>query len=131
MDRPGARPDWVLDQVFDLFDRLGGNDEQLDFPVIYASALNGVAGLDEDEMSEDMSPLMDLILEKVNPPEVNDEGPLQMQISALDYNSYVGVIGIGRIKRGKIKPNDQVTVIDSDNSERRGKVLQDMGYNGL
>ena len=131
VDRPGARPDWVLDQVFDLFDRLGGNDEQLDFPVIYASALNGVAGLDEDEMSEDMSPLMDLILEKVNPPEVNDEGPLQMQISALDYNSYVGVIGIGRIKRGKIKPNDQVTVIDSDNSERRGKVLQVMGYNGL
>ncbi len=131
VDRPGARPDWVLDQVFDLFDRLGGNDEQLDFPVIYASALNGVAGLDEDEMSEDMSPLMDLIIEKVNPPEVNDEGPLQMQISALDYNSYVGVIGIGRIKRGKIKPNDQVTVIDSDNSERRGKVLQVMGYNGL
>ncbi len=131
VDRPGARPDWVLDQVFDLFDRLGGNDEQLDFPVIYASALNGVAGLDEDEMSEDMSPLTDLILEKVNPPEVNDEGPLQMQISALDYNSYVGVIGIGRIKRGKIKPNDQVTVIDSNNSERRGKVLQVMGYNGL
>jgi len=131
VDRPGARPDWVLDQVFDLFDRLGGNDEQLDFPVIYASALNGVAGLDEDEMSEDMSPLMDLILEKVNPPEVNDEGPLQMQISALDYNSYVGVIGIGRIKRGKIKPNEQVTVIDSNNSERRGKVLQVMGYNGL
>jgi GTP-binding protein len=131
VDRPGARPDWVLDQVFDLFDRLGGNDDQLDFPVIYASALNGVAGLDEDEMSEDMSPLMDLILEKVNPPEVNDEGPLQMQISALDYNSYVGVIGIGRIKRGKIKPNEQVTVIDSNNSERRGKVLQVMGYNGL
>ena len=78
-----------------------------------------------------MSTLMDLILEKVNPPEVNDEGPLQMQISALDYNSYVGVIGIGRIKRGKIKPNDQVTVIDSDNSERRGKVLQDMGNKGL
>jgi GTP-binding protein len=131
VDRPGARPDWVLDQVFDLFDRLGGNDDQLDFPVIYASALNGVAGLDEDKMSDDMSPLMDLILEKVNPPEVNDEGPLQMQISALDYNSYVGVIGIGRIKRGKIKPNEQVTVIDSNNSERRGKVLQVMGYNGL
>ena len=131
VDRPGARPDWVLDQVFDLFDRLGGNDEQLDFPVIYASALNGVAGLDEDEMSEDMSPLMDLIIEKVNPPEVNDDGPLQMQISALDYSSYVGVIGIGRIKRGKIKPNEQVAVIDSNNSERRGKVLQVMGYNGL
>jgi len=131
IDRPGARPDWVLDQVFDLFDRLGGNDEQLDFPVIYASALNGVAGLDENEMSDDMSPLMDLILDKVNPPEVNDEGPLQMQISALDYNSYVGVIGIGRITRGKIKPNEQVVVVDTDNNERKGKVLQVMGYNGL
>ena len=131
IDRPGARPDWVLDQVFDLFDRLGGNDDQLDFPVIYASALNGVAGLDEDDMSDDMSPLLDLILEKVNPPEVNDQGPLQMQISALDYNSYVGVIGIGRISRGKIKPNEQVIVIDANHSERKGKVLQVMGYNGL
>ena len=131
IDRPGARPDWVLDQVFDLFDRLGGNDEQLDFPVIYASALNGVAGLDEDAMAEDMSPLLDLILDKVNPPEVNDEGALQMQISALDYNSYVGVIGIGRITRGKIKPNEQVVVVGPDASERKGKVLQVMGYNGL
>ena len=131
IDRPGARPDWVLDQVFDLFDRLGGNDEQLDFPVIYASALNGIAGLDENEMSDDMSPLMDLILDKVSSPEVNDEGPLQMQISALDYNSYVGVIGIGRITRGKIKPNEQVIVIDTNSSERKGKVLQVMGYNGL
>ena len=131
IDRPGARPDWVLDQVFDLFDRLGGTDEQLDFPVIYASALNGIAGLDENDMSDDMSPLMDLILEKVSPPEVNDEGSLQMQISALDYNSYVGVIGIGRITRGKIKPNEQVIVIDSNKSERRGKVLQVMGYKGL
>ena len=131
IDRPGARPDWVLDQVFDLFDRLGGNDDQLDFPVIYASALNGIAGLDEEDMADDMSPLMDLILEKVNPPKVNDEGPLQMQISALDYNSYVGVIGIGRITRGKIKPNEQVIVIDSGHSERKGKVLQVMGYNGL
>ena len=131
IDRPGARPDWVLDQVFDLFDRLGGNDDQLDFPVIYASALNGIAGLDEEDMADDMSPLMDLILEKVNPPEVNDEGPLQMQISALDYNSYVGVIGIGRITRGKIKPNEQVIVIDSGHLERKGKVLQVMGYNGL
>ena len=131
IDRPGARPDWVLDQVFDLFDRLGGNDEQLDFPVVYASALNGVAGLDEDAMAEDMSPLLDLILDKVNPPEVNDEGALQMQISALDYNSYVGVIGIGRITRGKIKPNEQVVVVSSDASERKGKVLQVMGYDGL
>ena len=131
IDRPGARPDWVLDQVFDLFDRLGGNDEQLDFPVVYASALNGIAGLDENEMSDDMSPLMDLILDKVSSPEVNDEGPLQMQISALDYNSYVGVIGIGRITRGKIKPNEQVVVVNTNSSERKGKVLQVMGYNGL
>jgi GTP-binding protein len=131
IDRPGARPDWVLDQVFDLFDRLGGNDEQLDFPVIYASALNGVAGLDEDAMAEDMAPLLDLILEKVNSPEVNDEGALQMQISALDYNSYVGVIGIGRITRGKIKPNEQVIIVGSDATERKGRVLQVMGYNGL
>jgi GTP-binding protein len=121
----------VLDQVFDLFDRLGGNDEQLDFPVIYASALNGVAGLDEDAMAEDMAPLLDLILEKVNSPEVNDEGALQMQISALDYNSYVGVIGIGRITRGKIKPNEQVIIVGSDATERKGRVLQVIGYNGL
>ena len=119
VDRPGARPDWVLDQVFDLFDRLGGTDEQLDFPVVYASALNGIAGLDDQDMAEDMEPLFNLITEKVNPPSVDLEGPLQMQISALDYNSYVGVIGIGRIKRGKIKPNDQVVVISSDEEQRK------------
>jgi len=131
VDRPGARADWVLDQVFDLFDRLGGNDGQLDFPVIYASALNGVAGLDENQMSKDMSPLMNLIIDQVKPPEVNDEGPLQMQISALDYSSYVGVIGIGRISRGKVKPNEPVIIAGSDKTERRGKILQVMGYNGL
>ena len=131
VDRPGARADWVLDQVFDLFDRLDGNDDQLDFPVVYASALNGVAGLDENQMSKDMSPLMDLIIDQVKPPEVNDEGPLQMQISALDYSSYVGVIGIGRISRGKVKPNEQVIIAGSDKTERRGKILQVMGYNGL
>ena len=131
VDRPGARPDWVLDQVFDLFDRLGGTDEQLDFPVVYASALNGIAGLDDQDMAEDMEPLFNLITEKVNPPSVDLEGPLQMQISALDYNSYVGVIGIGRIKRGKIKPNDQVVIISSDEEQRKGKILQVMGYNGL
>ena len=131
IDRPGARADWVLDQVFDLFDRLGGNDDQLDFPVVYASALNGVAGLDENQMSKDMSPLMNLIIDQVKPPEVNDEGPLQMQISALDYSSYVGVIGIGRISRGKVKPNEQVIIAGSDTTERRGKILQVMGYNGL
>ena len=131
VDRPGARPDWVLDQVFDLFDRLGGTDEQLDFPVVYASALNGIAGLDDQDMAEDMEPLFNLITEKVNPPSVDLEGPLQMQISALDYNSYVGVIGIGRIKRGKIRPNDQVVVVSSDEEQRKGKILQVMGYNGL
>ena len=131
VDRPGARPDWVLDQVFDLFDRLGGTDEQLDFPVVYASALNGIAGLDDQDMAEDMEPLFNLITEKVNPPSVDLEGPLQMQISALDYNSYVGVIGIGRIKRGRIKPNDQVVVVSSEEEQRKGKILQVMGYNGL
>ena len=131
IDRPGARADWVLDQVFDLFDRLGGNDDQLDFPVVYASALNGVAGLDENQMSKDMSPLMNLIIDQVKPPKVNDEGPLQMQISALDYSSYVGVIGIGRISRGKVKPNEQIIIAGPDKTERRGKILQVMGYNGL
>ena len=131
VDRPGARSDWVLDQVFDLFDKLGGTDEQLDFPVIYASALNGVAGLDEQNLADDMAPLLELIIEKVSPPEVNDEGPAQMQISALDYNSYVGVIGIGRIKRGKMKPNMQVVVAGADGSKRKAKVLQVMGYDGL
>ena len=131
IDRPGARADWVLDQVFDLFDRLGGNDEQLDFPVVYASALNGVSGLDESQMSDDMSPLMNLIIDKVKSPEVDGGGPFQMQISALDYSSYVGVIGIGRISRGKVKPNDQIVIVDSDQIQRKGKILQVMGYNGL
>ena len=131
VDRPGARPDWVLDQVFDLFDRLGGTDEQLDFPVIYASALNGVAGLDYQDLAEDMTPLLELIIDKVHPPEVNDEGPAQMQISALDYNSYVGVIGVGRIKRGRMKPNMQVIVAGSDGSKRKERILQVTGYLGL
>ena len=131
VDRLGARSDWVLDQVFDLFDRLGGTDEQLDFPVIYASALNGVAGLDEKDLAENMTPLLELIIDKVNPPEVNDEGPAQMQISALDYNSYVGVIGVGRIKRGRMKPNMQVIVAGSDGSKRKARILQVTGYVGL
>ena len=131
VDRPGARPDWVLDQVFDLFDRLGGTDEQLDFPVIYASALNGVAGLDYKDLAEDMTPLLELIIDKVNPPVVNDKGPAQMQISALDYNSYVGVIGVGRIKRGRMKPNMQVIVAGSDGSKRKARILQVTGYVGL
>ena len=131
VDRPDARPDWVLDQVFDLFDRLGGTDEQLDFPVIYASAIEGISGLEADQMTEDMTPLIEMILDKVPAPKVKKDGPLQLQISALDSNSYVGVIGIGRIKQGSIKPNDQVTVIDREGKTRKGKVLQVMGYEGL
>jgi len=131
IDRPDARPDWVLDQVFDLFDRLGGTDEQLDFPVIYSSAIEGISGLDVENMSSDMKPLMDMILEKVPAPEVNVDGPLQLQISALDSNNYVGVIGIGRISRGSISQNKQVVVIDRDGKTRKGKILQVMGYQGL
>ena len=131
IDRYGARPDWVLDKVFDLFDRLGGSDEQLDFPVIYSSALNGVAGLEEDKLAEDMTPLLQLILDKVNPPKVNVEGSLQMQISALDYSNYVGVIGVGRITRGKLNPNDPVIVAGANGKNRKARVLQIMGYNGL
>ncbi|MGS2722747.1 translational GTPase TypA [Porticoccus sp. GXU_MW_L64] len=131
VDRPGARPDWVLDQVFDLFDRLGATDEQLDFPVIYASALNGVAGLEADELAEDMTPLFEQIVEQVQPPKVDVGAPLQMQISALDYNSYVGVIGIGRITRGTLSPNDQVMVVGADGKQRKARVLQVMGHLGL
>ena len=131
VDRPDARPDWVLDQVFDLFDRLGGSDEQLDFPVIYASAIEGISGLEADQMTADMAPLMQMILDKVPSPEVNKDGPLRLQISALDSNSYVGVIGIGRIKQGSVKPNDQITVINRNGETRKGKVLQVMGYEGL
>lgn len=131
VDRPGARPHWVMDQVFELFDNLGGTDEQLDFPVIYASALNGIAGVEPDEMADDMTPLFQMIVDKVKAPDVDPEGPLQMQISALDYSSYVGVIGVGRIARGRMKPNEQVVVVDRDGNTRKGKVLQVMGYDGL
>ena len=131
IDRPSARPDWVQDQVFDLFDRLGGNDQQMDFPTIYTSALNGSSGLDLEKIEEDMSPLLDLIISKVNEPPVSLEEPFQMQISALDSNSYVGVIGIGRISRGNVKPNDQVVVIDAEGEQKTGKILQVLGHEGL
>tara|TARA_B100000963_G_scaffold183951_1_gene159891 strand:- start:106 stop:1896 length:1791 start_codon:yes stop_codon:yes gene_type:complete len=131
IDRPDSRPNWVLDQVFDLFDRLGGTDEQLDFPIIYASAINGISGLEIDEMESNMTSLMEMIIQKVPAPKVNKEGPLQLQISALDSNSYVGVIGIGRIKQGTIKTNQQVSIINRDGEIRKGKVLQVMGYQGL
>ena len=131
VDRPGARPDWVMDQVFDLFDRLGATDEQLDFPVIYASALNGIAGHDPDNLADDMTPLFEMITERVPSPPVNVDGPFQMQISALDYNSYVGVIGIGRITRGILKPGQPIVLVDRENKQRKAKVQQVMGHLGL
>lgn len=131
IDRPGARPDWVMDQVFDLFDRLGATDEQLDFPVIYASAINGIAGTEADNLAEDMTPLFEAIVEKVSPPQVDVDGPFQMQISSLDYSNFLGIIGIGRIKRGTIKANSPVKVIDREGKTRNGKILKIMGHLGL
>jgi GTP-binding protein len=131
VDRPEARPHWVLDQVFELFDNLGATDEQLDFNVIYASALNGLAGLETDNLAEDMTPLLDMIIEKVSAPDVNEDAPFRMQISALDSNSYVGVIGIGRITGGSVKPNDRIIVVDKDLKERKAKILQVLGHHGL
>ena len=131
VDRPGARPDWVVDQVFDLFDRLGATEQQLDFPIIFASAIQGTSGLEHEHMSADMNPLFETVIEKVPAPTVNSDGPLQMQISALDYSSYVGVIGVGRITRGTLAPNEQVVVVDSEGGTRKGRVLQVMGYLGL
>jgi len=131
IDREGARPDWVVDEVFELFDQLGATDEQLDFPVIYGSAIEGRAGLSMDAIGDDMSCLMQTILDHVPPPEVDKEAPLQMQISALDYSSYVGVIGLGRIARGTVKKGQQVTLVSREGKERKGKILQVMGYQGL
>jgi GTP-binding protein len=131
VDRDGARPDWVLNEVFDLFDRLGATDEQLDFPVVYASALNGFAGLELDEMAEDMTPLFQTVVDRVPPPPVDINAPFQMQISALDYSSYVGVIGIGRVTRGAAKVNQQVVIIDSEGNTRKGKILQVKSHLGL
>ncbi len=131
IDRPGARPDWVIDQVFDLFDNLGATDEQLDFPFVYASAINGIAGLDPTEMAEDLTPLFQTIVDRVPSPDVDVNGPFQMQISSLDYSSYLGVIGIGRINRGKIKANSPVVAIDIEGKKRNGRILKIMGYHGL
>ena len=131
IDRPGARPNWVLDQTFDLFDRLGATEEQLDFPVVYTSALQGYAGLDASVRSGDMTPLFEAIVKHVPPPPVDADGPFQMQVSQLDYNSYVGVIGIGRITRGKIKPNTPVVIVDRDGNKRNGRMLQILGFMGL
>ncbi len=131
IDRSGARPDWVLDQTFELFDRLDATDEQLDFPVIYASALNGYANLDENSREGDMTPLLETIVKQVSPPDVNPEGGLQLQVSSLDYNSYVGLIGIGRIQRGSLKKNKPLTIIDPYGQERSGRILQIFGFKGL
>ncbi|MGB1309927.1 MAG: translational GTPase TypA [Leucothrix sp.] len=131
IDRPGARPDWVLDQTFELFDNLGATDEQLDFPVVYASALNGFAGLDADVTEGDMTPLFQAIVDNVSHPDVDPDAPFQLQVSSLDYNSYVGLIGIGRIKQGQVSKNTVVKVIDSEGKVRNGRVLQPLGFNGL
>ena len=131
IDKPGARPDWVMDQVFDLFDNLGATDEQLDFQVIYASAINGWATMDLDEPSDNMQPMFEAIVDQVEKPDADPDGAFQMQISQLDYNSYIGVIGVGRIKRGTVKVNQQVTVVGADGSTRNGKVGQVLTYLGL
>jgi len=131
IDRPGARPDWALDQTFELFDKLGATDEQLDFPVVYASAINGYAGLDADVTEGNMDPLLQTIIDSVSHPDVDPDAPFQMQISQLDYNSYTGLIGIGRIKKGKIKKNSTVKVIGDDGKIRSGRILQPMGFHGL
>ena len=131
VDRDGARPDWVVNEVFDLFDKLGATDEQLDFPIIYASALEGIAGLDVEAMATDMEPLFKEIVEKVPHPDVEVDAPLQMQISALDYNSYVGVIGIGRVTRGVARTNQQVIIVDVEGKQRKGKILQVKSHLGL
>src|SRR6056297_4046309 len=131
VDRPGARPDWVVDQTFELFDKLGATDEQLDFPVIYASALNGYANLDSESRGGDMTPLFEALIEHVPSPDVDPDGPFQMQISSLDYSSYVGLIGVGRINRGRVKPGQSLAIVDRDGNKRSGRVMQVLGYSGL
>ncbi|MGN6224190.1 translational GTPase TypA [Pseudoxanthomonas sp.] len=131
IDRPGARPDWVIDQVFDLFDKLGATNEQLDFPIVYASALHGYASLDDAARDGDMTPLYEAIMKHVPAPSVDPEGAFQMRISQLDYNNFVGLIGIGRIQRGKVKKNQPVSVVDREGKKRQGKIVQVLGFMGL
>ncbi len=131
VDRDSARADWALDQTFELFDRLGATDEQLDFPVVYASGLNGFAGLEPTVRSGDMTPLLQTIVDRVHPPQVDIEGPFQLQVSQLDYNNYVGVIGIGRISRGRVKTNTNVVVVDAAGKRRNARILQIFGFLGL
>ncbi len=131
IDRPGARPDWVLDQTFDLFDRLGATDEQLDFDVIYASGLNGFAGFEPDVREGDMTPVFETIIEKVPAPDVDLGGPFQVQCISLDYDNYKGVIGTGRIKRGAVQAGMPVTIVGTDGQKRNGKVAELFGFKGL
>ncbi|MGB2330774.1 MAG: translational GTPase TypA [Pseudomonadales bacterium] len=131
VDREGARPDWVVDEVFELFDQLGATEEQLDFPVVVGSAVEGTAGPNLETLQNDLSYLLDLLVDQVPPPEVEAEGPLQMQISALDYNSYVGLIGLGRITRGQIKKGQQVSVVGFDGQVKKARILQVLGFSGL
>ncbi len=131
IDRDEARPGWVLDQTFDLFDRLGATDEQLDFPVVYASALRGFAGLDSSVRDGDMQPLFQTIVDHCPPPDVDSDGPLQLQVTLLDYSSYVGAIGIGRIKRGTLKKGMAVTVVDREGRQRPERITQVLGFHGL
>ena len=131
IDRDGARPDWVINQTFDLFDRLGATDEQLDFPIVYASALEGYASDDADTRGGDMTPLFETIVKHVPPPDVDAEGTLQLQVSSLDYDTYVGVLGIGRIRRGTVNANAAVSVVAPDGSSRRARVLELYGFHGL
>lgn len=131
IDRPGSRPDWVVDQTFELFDRLGASDNQLDFPIVYASALQGWSVLEPDAIASDMQSLFQAIVDNVTPPLVDSEGPFQLQVSALDYSTYVGVIGIGRIQRGRFSRNEVVCVAGTDGSVREARILQVLGFNGL
>ncbi|MCL4143157.1 UNVERIFIED_CONTAM: hypothetical protein GTU68_016653 [Idotea baltica] len=131
IDKPSARPGWVLDQTFDLFANLDATDEQLDFEVIYASGLNGFAGMEDTVRDGDMTPLFQLVVDKVESPKVNADGPFRMQVTSLDYNSYVGVIGVGRIERGIVKTNTPVTIVDTEGKTRNGRVLTVMGFMGL
>ena len=131
IDRDGARPDWVLDQTFELFDRLGASDEQLDFPVVYASALNGYAGMETDVRSGDIMPLLDAIVKNVPAPDANQDGPLQLQVSSLDYNSYVGVLGIGRISRGIARANKGVSLVRADGSVKNARLMHLYAFHGL
>ena len=131
IDRDEARPGWVLDQTFDLFDKLGASEAQLDFPTVYASALRGFAGTDPQQLGTDMTALFEAIVTHCPPPDVDENGPLQLQVSQLDYSSYVGAIGIGRIKRGKIRRNSPVAVVDRDGHVRNERIIQVMGFLGL